>query len=68
MAKGCSPEEIEKLEKHFGITLPEAYRAYLLKTGHSATWFLLGTNIMCPDLFSLRDGAQEMLDNEALLV
>jgi hypothetical protein len=66
--RGCTLEEIDRLERHFGITLPQMYRSFLLKMGHSSGYFMAGTHTTYQFLFSLRDWAVEMLENESLLI
>jgi hypothetical protein len=59
--RGCSPEEIKKLEKETGLGLPERYREFLLTCGNGAGGFMVGSDWQYAKLFSLRKGAQSLL-------
>ncbi|MCA9814422.1 MAG: ankyrin repeat domain-containing protein [Cyanobacteria bacterium HKST-UBA01] len=42
---GCTEEEIDKLERHFNVTLPAAYRYFLERMGKSAGEFLSSDHV-----------------------
>lgn len=54
---GCSQEEINALEKHFGYRLPEAYRQYLEWMGRDFSGIFVGSDWFITDV----------LDNTELL-
>lgn len=61
--RGCSAEEIRKLEQRLGIQLPDAYRTFLSVMGHGAGEFLTGTDWTYPKLFDLWDPAADLIED-----
>ncbi|HEX8033642.1 MAG TPA: SMI1/KNR4 family protein [Ktedonobacterales bacterium] len=60
----CSEREVEILERHLGVTLPQAYKEYLLWIGHGAGRFERGTDCFYADVFDNRDGAEQLLSED----
>lgn len=56
-----APEKVEALERHFGLPLPAAYRAYLLMAGARTPLKLVGSHCHGDYLFLLRGWAEELL-------
>jgi ankyrin repeat protein len=58
--KPCSSGDIERLERHFGVTLPRAYREFLLRMGNGAGSFLVGDHwsAFYDDLFEIARDAE----------
>lgn len=63
---GCSEEEITRLEKCFGLSLPMAYKEFLLWMGKDAGPILRGSNCFYSDLFQLNHWANRLLDENGL--
>jgi hypothetical protein len=59
--QGCPNEEIEKLEEHFNIKLPDAYRDFLLTMGRGAGKLFEGSHFTYEHLFKLREWAEELM-------
>jgi hypothetical protein len=59
--EGCSEAEVASIERTFGLTLPRAYRAFLLRMGKAAGEFWTGTNYQFPELLELRETAEALL-------
>jgi SMI1 / KNR4 family (SUKH-1) len=57
----CSPSEVQGLERRFGVTLPAAYRAYLLIAGRRPPSAWVGTDCTIGWLYELREGAEDLL-------
>lgn len=68
--KGCTQEEIRKLETYHKITLPKSYKDYLLTMGVYAGVFDGDLSIYYKDLFNLKKRALEMLryDNSEVIL
>ena len=62
--QGCTQEEVEKIEKHFKVTLPGLYKDFLLRMGHGAGEYLVGTDIFYKYIFDLKEGAEELLEED----
>jgi hypothetical protein len=63
--RGCSDEEIERLETHYNVRLPQSYRDFLHAMGHRAGEFF-GDNIediYYDRVFGLRERAEEVLED-----
>jgi len=58
---GCTEAEISELEQRVGLTLPTAYRDFLLVMGHRTGTFMVGTDFFYNDLDGLRDALVESL-------
>ena len=56
-----TPDEIVALERHLGLSLPAAYRAYLSIAGASPPPKLVGSDCHGHRLYELRDGAEQLL-------
>ena len=59
--KGCSENEIERLEKYIHANLPQSYRKFLALMGHKAGIFHRGSDYSYKDLFHLTKDTREML-------
>lgn len=59
--KGCSLEEISKIEEFYDIKLPYSYKKFLVKMGHNAGDFLSGTDAFYNNIFNLKNWANELL-------
>ncbi|HLY29493.1 MAG TPA: SMI1/KNR4 family protein [Ktedonobacterales bacterium] len=59
----CSEEEVAALEQKLGVSLPAAYREFLLWMGHGAGQFLQGTDVFYEAL-PLNDAARELLQED----
>jgi hypothetical protein len=60
----CSEREVQSLERHLGLTLPPAYKEYLLWIGHGAGRLLRGTDCFYADIFDLRTWAEQLLNED----
>ncbi len=49
--KGCTQEEIEKLENHYGFSLPKSYKAFLIVMGNNCGELHAGTDVLYHELF-----------------
>lgn len=59
--RGCSDEEIARLEAHHGLRLPVVFRAYLARVGNGAGAFMVGSDYLYPELFRLHKTAEVFL-------
>ncbi len=59
--KGCTEQEIQLIENHFGIELPNSYRDFLGVMGRCAGGFLVGSSYAFPDVLEFRGGAENLL-------
>ena len=59
--KGCSPDEIRRLEAHYNLSLPKLYQEFLREMGHRAGLFYQGTDMFYETLIDLREGASQLL-------
>ena len=57
----CTQEQIAQLERQYQLTLPAAYREFLLWMGQGAGGFLAGDACFYEALTQLRDDALELL-------
>lgn len=53
--KGCTKEEIEKVENYYGVLLPESYKAFLTVMGHYCGDFYRGTDILYNEVFKFSE-------------
>ena|ERR1700744_2625146 len=60
----CSEEDVLAVEDFFGITLPSAYRVFLLNMGNGAGVFMLGSSVFYDEIFNLKDWATELLEED----
>jgi len=58
---GCTEQDIAKIEAKYGIQLPAAYRSFLAAMGRSAGTFFVGTDFLFPDVLTLREQAERLL-------
>lgn len=63
--QGCSEKEIEKLEQHYRIKLPAAYKEFLSVMGKDCGNFLLGYDYSYETLFSLTQGCQNLIAEDS---
>lgn len=59
---GCSPREVNQLERDLGVKLPEAYSEFLRLMGKGAGRFLQGSDCLYPQLKGLQAAAAELLE------
>lgn len=57
-----TPEQVAALERHLGLPLPAAYRAYLLVAGADPPPELVGSDCHGDYLYQLREWADELLE------
>jgi hypothetical protein len=57
---GCSEEEIESLEEHYSICLPESYKEFLRIMGKQAGIFFEDSDFLYPDLFGMREKSEKI--------
>jgi SMI1-KNR4 cell-wall len=58
----CTEEEVVALEQQLGVTLPEAYREFLLWMGHKAGDLFAGSQWLYKKIPRLQVGAREALE------
>ncbi|MDI9363589.1 MAG: SMI1/KNR4 family protein [Flavobacterium sp.] len=59
--KPLEPSEISIIESKFEVRLPIVYKRFLTLMGRGAGDYMLGSSVFFDELFSLRDGAIELL-------
>lgn len=59
---GCTQDEVIELERQLGISLPKAYREFLLSMGYGAGKFLRGSDCFFEHLPYLQKWAIELLE------
>jgi hypothetical protein len=59
--RGCTEAEIQRLETHFDLHLPERYREFLRMMGRGAGEFFIGIDVFYSVLFKLKSWAEELL-------
>jgi hypothetical protein len=59
--KACSGKQISKIEESFNVSLPVAYKEFLLVMGKGAGQFMLGSSVFYNEIFDLREGSIELL-------
>ena len=64
--RGCTPHEIEELERLVGKNLPLSYKDFLLTVGHQAGGFLRGTDKLYEHVAEFTDAARELLAENGL--
>ncbi|MCG6155937.1 SMI1/KNR4 family protein [Rubinisphaera margarita] len=62
--RGCTSEEIERVEQDAGSPLPLAYREFLARMGRGALRFYYGTDIFFPAVLGLTLAARELVAEE----
>jgi hypothetical protein len=60
--KGCTMQEVNKIEGEFGIKLPASYVYFLLLMGKDAGEFLKGSSVFYNEMFVLRESSMELLN------
>ena len=60
-SKPCSIDEINLVEEHFGILLPNMYRQFLLNFGNGSKEFMVGEDYTINWLINMKDEANKML-------
>lgn len=58
---GCTHQEIDALERHFGCTLPATYREFIAIVGRRAGKLFSGTDIFYPRVLQLQSEALILL-------
>lgn len=59
--QGCSPGEVQAVSRLWGVALPDAYVAFLLRMGRGAGRFYLGSDVYYPKVLELKEGTAELL-------
>lgn len=62
--QGCSSAEIEEIQNASKVKLPQIYRAFLQTMGRSTGEFLRGDERCYPQLLTLRQDAEGLLEEE----
>ena len=60
--KACSGKDVAKIEEFFKIELPAFYKEFLLTMGKSAGQFMRGNSVFYNEIFDLREGSIELLN------
>ena len=60
----CTEEEISALEQKVHLSLPTAYKEFLLTMGKGTDTFLVGSDFLYPQLLDLQEVAKEMLTED----
>lgn len=60
--KGCSINEVKKIEKFFNVSLPETYIQFLLTMGKNAGDFMKGSSVFYDEIFNLREDSVILLE------
>ncbi len=62
--RGCSPEELAVFERDYDLRLPESYRAFLARAGHSAGKLFAWDHVDAyyPAVMSMLDDSRRALD------
>jgi hypothetical protein len=61
--KGCSSQEIAKLESFFRIKLPASYVEFLSAMGKRAGSFMRGSSVFYDEIFDLRQWSIDLLED-----
>jgi hypothetical protein len=61
--KGCSSLAINRIETFFGVNLPLAYKEFLHFMGKDGGAFMKGTSAFYDEIFSLREGLIDLLED-----
>jgi hypothetical protein len=61
--QGCTYEEIEEIERFYGLKLPASYRQWLLKYGRELGGEFVGSDCHYPVLLKLKVWAEELLND-----
>ena len=64
--KSVSPMEIENIERKYEVRLPSVYRDFLDLMGKSAGNYMLGSSVFYDELFSLKQGVEELVEENNL--
>lgn len=59
--RGCTPAEINEIERFYSLDLPASYRQWLLKYGREPKGQFVGSDCHYPVLLKLREWAEELL-------
>ncbi len=57
----CTEDEVSSLEQKVHLSLPIAYKEFLLTMGKGTDTFLVGSDFLYPELLNLQEVAKEML-------
>ena len=60
----CTEEEVRRLGQQVGLSLPEAYKEFLLWMGHGAGGFLRGSDCFYKQLIPLQRWAVELMEED----
>jgi hypothetical protein len=60
--KGCTPQEIARIEARFDLQLPPVYKEFLARMGKAAGQFLRGSDFLYPAPLRLRGDAEAILE------
>ncbi len=59
--RGCTTDELKRLEANCSLRLPSTYKNFLRAMGHDAGDFLVGSDYAYPKLIGFRDSAVRLL-------
>ena len=62
------PKDVAALERHLGLPLPAAYRAYLLVAGNGPPPGMVGSDCTLRRVYTLREGAERLLSRGGSLL
>lgn len=61
----CTEEEVSSLELQLGVSLPSAYREFLLWMGHGAGQLMQGSDCFFAQLLTIQEWAKELLQENS---
>lgn len=64
--KGCSTLEVKRIEKYFGVKLPDVYKEYLYNMGKGAGAYMEGSSAFYGEIFDLREDLESMLQEKGM--
>ncbi|RFM27922.1 SMI1/KNR4 family protein [Deminuibacter soli] len=62
LLKPCKEREVKRVEEEYGVRLPSVYIEFLSNMGKGAGDFMLGSSCFYDEIFSLKDWAVELLE------
>ncbi len=64
-AIGCTPLEVETLERNLKTALPDDYKLFLHTCGHGVDDFVRGSDFKYEELSDLQEAAYELIDESS---
>lgn len=58
--------EIERIERKYEVRLPSVYREFLSLMGKKAGDYMLGSSVFFDEIFTLKQGAEELVEENNL--